>query len=219
MTKEEAIEILKAYPLVIKDQQAIQDAIDFAVASLEADETYQLEYEKLDKIGDLVNDWANELIDDKSCSTKYMGLIEEVVFDPLKPKTECEAEDCINRNSIVDTVCEGIACCECSFNTHYDPCLLETRIKELPSAYPKNDKQRVTDYVDGYAAGMKDTIPKSVLEDIKAEIENIVHCAWLCFRLINTNFNKHIMYLIHNGIVFFNVIYSAFCHCICLSKN
>ncbi len=46
MTRKEAIEILKAYPLVIKDQQAIQEAIEMAIASLETDEGYQLEYEK-----------------------------------------------------------------------------------------------------------------------------------------------------------------------------
>ena len=46
MNRKEAIEILKAYPLVIKDQQAIQDAIEFAIPSLETDEAYQLEYER-----------------------------------------------------------------------------------------------------------------------------------------------------------------------------
>ena len=44
ITRQQAIEILKAYSLVIKDQQAIQDAIELAVASLEVDEAYQLEY-------------------------------------------------------------------------------------------------------------------------------------------------------------------------------
>ena len=46
MERKEAIEILKAYPLVIKDQQAIQEAIEMAISSLETDEAYQLEYEK-----------------------------------------------------------------------------------------------------------------------------------------------------------------------------
>lgn len=47
--------------------------------------------------------------------------------------------DLIKRKGIVDTVCEGISCNECSFNEidGESGCLLEYRIDQLPSAKPE----------------------------------------------------------------------------------
>ncbi len=50
-------------------------------------------------------------------------------------------EDCISRQAVCDTtVCEGISCNECSFNTCEDGqsgCLLKERISKLPSVTPQ----------------------------------------------------------------------------------
>lgn len=49
--------------------------------------------------------------------------------------------DCISRESVVDTtICEGISCNECGFNTCEDGqpgCLLKERVDKLPSVTPQ----------------------------------------------------------------------------------
>lgn len=72
-------------------------------------------------------------------------------------REEVDAGDCISRQAVTDTtICDGIACNECSFNKTERGefrCLFHERVNALPSVSPK---------------GMSE-----VIEDIKAEISKM----------------------------------------------
>ena len=49
-------------------------------------------------------------------------------------------ENAISRQAVTDTICDGISCNECSFNTCEDGqagCLLKERVEKLPSVTPQ----------------------------------------------------------------------------------
>ena len=115
MTRTEAIEILKAYPLVIKDQQAIQEAIEFAISSLETDEAYQLEYEEVGHYG------------------------------KVKPRTlvECKAEDCRSLKDIKQLLARKAEALDgVPLKDGGGACIgiYMSIAEDLPSVYPKSDK-------------------------------------------------------------------------------
>ena len=76
----------------------------------------------------------------------YMRDIEEslrkMLIDQMANEKKQEpCEDAISRQSVTDsTICKGISCNECSFNTCEDRksgCLLQERINKLPSVTPQ----------------------------------------------------------------------------------
>lgn len=127
MTRKEAIEILKAYPLVIKDQQAIQEAIEIAISSLETDEAYQLEYEK-----PTIIDWNNchtteTLISldvyKQVCMERNIAIkqLHELGYEFGEKTSECKAEEkYCDRNICVKNEYNGIGCEDCEVTKSQD---------------------------------------------------------------------------------------------------
>lgn len=80
-----------------------------------------------------------------TCAEEHRQLAEWLKdYKRLLEQTPCE--DCIDRKTLLDmTICDGIYCNECSFNTSdeygysvtQNGCLLEERIKKLPSVTPQ----------------------------------------------------------------------------------
>ena len=153
MTRAEAIEWLEiAIPvreLSTKDYKRFMKAITMAIDSLETDEAYQLEYERTTK---------NDLGVDCISRADVNRLICEYGDDATETGNERDLERAYGANAVGEL------------------------ISELPSVYPKSDKsvfedserQKIFAYLDGCCDGMKDTVPLSVLEDIKAQIPNLV---------------------------------------------
>lgn len=71
----------------------------------------------------------------------YSDAVEEALLMAIKALEQEPCEDCISRKAVTDTtICEGIYCDECSFNTCEDGqsgCLLKERVDKLPSVTPK----------------------------------------------------------------------------------
>lgn len=99
----------------------------------------------------LYDQWQNFL--DKNLD--YGGISEayKKAFEALEQEP---CEDYISRKALTDTtICEGISCNECSFNTCEDGqsgCLLKERIDKLPPVTPHESKT-VLYSGDGYADG------------------------------------------------------------------
>lgn len=84
-----------------------------------------------------------------------MNMCDEISNEAYKKiMCYCEeqepCEDCISRRAVLDmTICEGISCDECSFNiceNGKSGCLLDERIRKLPSVTPKSET--VTEFAD-----------------------------------------------------------------------
>lgn len=95
---------------------------------------------------------ALELKKDKNANGDIGGSYNKIIQNdidtlmqllPAQPekRTETRSRDCINRKAVTDTtICMGISCNECSFNTCEDGqsgCLLKERVDKIPSATPQ----------------------------------------------------------------------------------
>lgn len=135
MTRAEAIKILseckeKGFKHTFYTLDEYHTAMDIAINSLRIDEQYDLVMEQADTV---------------SLKAYEQVMWErDIAIQQLKALEQEPCGDLISRQAVTDTtICDGISCNECSFNTCEDGqpgCLLKERVDKLPPVTPQEPK-------------------------------------------------------------------------------
>ena len=117
----------------------LDEAIKHAEEVAEEKEKLANTYESFKDYGNPKSSITSEHKKCLNCAKEHRQLA-EWLKDYKRLLEQMPCEDCIDRKTLLTdmTICDGIYCNECSFNTSDEyGCLLEERIKKIPSVTPQ----------------------------------------------------------------------------------